>query len=130
MKDNPYFGVGIGNYVWAFTRYRPEPLYNLRVHYAHNDYLHVAAELGVLGPIIMIWMIFTILLRGFTNAGSPLVLGLTTGALSLTLHGLVDFNFHIPANALLFIVFAGMIFSITGRDQKPATPYKGFWWQD
>ena len=31
------------------------------------------------------------------------------GALSLSLHGLVDFNFHIPANMLLFTVYLAIV---------------------
>jgi len=37
------------------------------------------------------------------------VLGCAIGVLSMALHGLVDFNFHIPANMILFTIYAAII---------------------
>jgi hypothetical protein len=43
-------------------------------------------------------------------------LGCAIGILSLSLHGLIDFNFHIPANMLLFSVYAGLIMAPAKED--------------
>jgi O-antigen ligase len=106
---NTLIGTGIGTFVWGFPRYRPEGL-AAQANAAHNDYLQMAAEMGVLAPILMMWIFFIIVKRGFTkNDPSFLSIGCATGVLSLAIHGLVDFNFHIPANMLLFTVYAGII---------------------
>jgi len=39
----------------------------------------------------------------------PVAAGCAAGVLSLSLHALVDFNFHIPANMILFTVLAGCV---------------------
>jgi hypothetical protein len=41
---------------------------------------------------------------------------LAIGVFSLVLHGLTDFNFHIPANMLLFSVYAGLIMAPAKED--------------
>ena len=115
IKDNPLIGTGIGTFVWGFPRYRPEGLY-ARAHYAHNDYLHMAAEMGPAGAIIMIWILMMIIKEGFSEKNqSPYIIGCAAGVLSLSLHGLIDFNFHIPANMLLFVVWAAFIMRESSR---------------
>jgi len=122
IKANPLIGTGIGTFEWGFSRYRPEGL-NVRANFAHNDYLNMMAEMGLLALPLMLWMIFSIISAGFkwqdksktenskSNFGllEAVVLGSAIGILSLSLHGLVDFNFHIPANMLTLSVLAGII---------------------
>ncbi|MCK5161497.1 MAG: O-antigen ligase family protein [Candidatus Aureabacteria bacterium] len=113
IQSNPLTGTGIGTFVWGFSRYRPVGL-NARAHYAHNDYLHMAAEMGIFALPLMIFMLVIIISRGLTKGVfHPVVLGCAVGMLSLSLHGLVDFNFHIPANMLLYIVYAAIIMKET-----------------
>lgn len=109
IKESPVIGTGIGTFIWAFNRFRPEGL-NVQANFAHNDYLNMAAEMGIPAPIIMIWLIFIIIRTGISRAGLyPEALGCAIGVLSLSLHGLVDFNFHIPANMLLFTVWMAIV---------------------
>lgn len=113
IKNSPLIGIGIGNFDWGFSRFRPEGL-DVRACFAHNDYLHMAAEMGILAPLIMILLLAIVIGRGiggYEGRGKihPVILGCTMGMLSLALHGLVDFNFHIPANMILFTVYAAII---------------------
>lgn len=109
IRANPLIGTGIGVFDWGFYRYRPEGL-NVRAVHAHNDYLHMAAEMGMLAPLVMVWLFALVVSRGFRKKNfSSVTLGCAIGVLSLSLHGLVDFNFHIPANMLLFSVFVGAV---------------------
>jgi hypothetical protein len=39
------------------------------------------------------------------------------GMLAMLLHGLFDFNFHIPANAIYFSFLAGIFFFIPSSDR-------------
>jgi O-antigen ligase len=116
IGDNLWTGAGIGTYYWAFPPYRSEVFYILQIAHAHNDYLQMAAEMGIGALLLMIWALALLLKRGFSNAGGhPVLLGCAAGILSLSLHGLVDFNFHIPANMILFTVYAGFIMAEEGR---------------
>ncbi|MBM3252504.1 MAG: O-antigen ligase family protein [Candidatus Omnitrophica bacterium] len=130
IKANPLIGTGIGTFDWGFQAYRPEGL-RVRAYFAHNDYLHMMAEMGLLALPLMLWMIWVVVTAGFKwkedkgqDAGGDnykhekksrltltegVVLGAAVGVLSLSLHGLVDFNFHIPANMLVVAALSGII---------------------
>ena len=136
IKHHPVIGTGIGTFVWAFPGHRPGGL-GVRAYYAHNDYLHGVAEMGLVVVPIILWMIVSFLKNGFgydPNRKSRLIfvgkrqkidldlmegimLGGTAGILSLCLHALVDFNFQIPANMLVISALAGIIM-VVGKERK------------
>ncbi|MDD5681457.1 MAG: O-antigen ligase family protein [Candidatus Omnitrophica bacterium] len=118
IKHNPLIGCGIGDYVWAFPRFRPEGL-NVQANFAHNDYLQAAAEMGILAPLLMVWIFCTIMYSVIRQDKIDLVrIGCATGILSLFLHGMVDFNFHIPANMLLFTVYVAIVMSVLHKPEE------------
>ena len=45
-------GTGIGTFIWAFSAYRPEGL-QAQANFAHNDYLHMASEMGVASLVFL-----------------------------------------------------------------------------
>ncbi len=127
IKNNPVIGTGIGTFVWAFPQYRQKEL-NVRARFAHNDYLHIAAEMGIMAALLMIFIFGYLIVYGvkrvshkYANRFSQpkklfsirdgILLGCAVGILSLSLHGLVDFNFHILANILMVAALAGIITS-------------------
>lgn len=110
--DHPLTGTGLGTLQVVFPPY--ESLYDGKiVNHTHNDYLEALAETGLLGGLCCAWFLGVLLseslrrLREPNNsfAGTLQVSGLIacTGLLA---HSLVDFNLHIPANALLFFLMA------------------------
>ena len=106
--DKPLVGVGVGDFDHGFYRFRPEGL-NGRAVYAHNDYLQATSEMGIFAPILIIWIFFITVITGLKNRSNPYAMGCAIGIMSLALHGLVDFNFHIPANMVLFTVWMGIV---------------------
>ncbi|MCK5015315.1 MAG: O-antigen ligase family protein [Candidatus Omnitrophica bacterium] len=114
IKDHPWTGTGIGTFAWAFPKYRPEG-FGVRFYYTHNDYIQTIVEMGVLVIPILVWGIFVILKRGFGRGRDEFLLKRATrlacgvGILSLMLHGLVDFNFHIPANMIIFVCLVAIV---------------------
>jgi len=114
IADYPLTGIGPGVFKSAFTQYQPP---GLRVHFvmAHNDYLHFISETGLLLIPVIIWMIIALYRKGFEKLKSPsrLVRATTLGALSgitaILFHSVVDFNLHIPANAIMFVVLAAIV---------------------
>lgn len=114
IKDYPYFGTGPGTYAAAFPKYQPPGLGYL-FRNVHNDYLHFTADTGVLIIPAMLWILFAFFRKGFKNMSdaSRQTRGFSLAALAalvaILIHSISDFNLHIPANALLFVVIAGMV---------------------
>jgi len=110
--DRPVIGTGLGTLQIVFPRY--DSLYDGKIiNHTHNDYLEALAETGVLGGLCCAWFLGVLLLdslRGLAELGSSFGASLNlsglVGCCGLLVHSLVDFNLHIPANALLFVVAA------------------------
>jgi O-antigen ligase len=108
VRDHPLSGTGIGTFHWSFIGHRTKAVHSTRPYYVYNEYLQAAAESGVPATIIMIAFILAVLVIGYRSSSATMI-GCATGILSLALHGLIDFNFHIPSNLLFFILCAGFI---------------------
>lgn len=109
IMHNPVIGTGIGTFAWGFPGYRPQGM-TAFVNFAHNDYLETACEMGLPGLLVMLWIIIVVIKAGVRRKGlSPERLGCVIGVLSLSLHAMTDFNFHIPANMLLFTMYLAIV---------------------
>jgi len=115
VRNHPILGSGLGTLVVVYPRY--ETTYDGKVvEHVHDDYMELLAETGLLGGIC--GLSFLVLLyrqarnnfeaaqghfsRAIHAAGIVAVAG-------LLLHSFVDFNLHIPANALLFFLQVQMV---------------------
>ena len=114
ISHNPLLGVGLGAYGTAFSIYT-ESNGAVRVPQAHNDYLQVVADGGIVGGIIALWflaLIFKSIWRGI-NHSDPLIAGLALGCgggmTAILVHSLIDFNLQLPANALLFLLLTAVV---------------------
>ena len=108
--DYPIHGAGLGSLVAVYPRY--ETFYDgLTVDHVHNDYMELLAETGLLGGVCglaFLWILFREARRGFEAEQGHFSRAIHAGAIAavcgLLLHSLVDFNLHIPSNALLFLL--------------------------
>lgn len=113
VMDHPVMGVGLGAYQVAYTRYDPSSG-TQRVEQAHNDYLQILADAGILGGAIAIAFIVLLFVRGLqaTATGDrqrrALRAGALTGCFALVVHSFVDFNLQITANAQMFLALAAL----------------------
>jgi len=112
FADHPVMGTGAGTLVSVFPKY--ESMYDGKVvDHAHNDYVELLAETGVIGGLLAGAFLVLLGLQSFRRLehNSPaFLLAVQMGALvscfGLFVHSLVDFNLHIPSNALLFLLLA------------------------
>ncbi len=110
--DHPFVGTGLGTLQIVYPPY--ETLYDGKiVNHTHNDYLEALAETGILGGLCCAWFLAVLFseslkrLRQLNNSfiGTLQLSGLVASA-GFLVHSFVDFNLHIPANALLFFLLA------------------------
>lgn len=124
-------GFGLGMYKYASFQYRFPVEHNIvrygkRAESAHNEYLQIAVELGVLG--IGLFLIGVVVWMGETRAvlrgpmkprERGLVVGAAGGVLAILSHGAVDSVFHEPALVILLVVCGGLVFPFrTFRDSS------------
>jgi len=118
IRKHPFLGLGIGTFGVHYPEYQGKVLaqegkgkyirFAAKSINAHNDYLHMGAEIGIIGLIALFWLILTYYQKGFAwikkRKGKErlLVIGLMGGATVLLTHALLSFPFHIIQNGLLF----------------------------
>lgn len=112
--DHPWAGTGLGTLQLVFPAY--ETFYDGKiVNHTHNDYLEGLAETGIAGGLCCAWFLGVLLfdsLRRLSQAArafsSTIQLSALVACLGFLTHSFVDFNLHIPANALLFFLMANL----------------------
>ena len=110
--DHRWTGTGLGTIQTVFTAY--ETLYDGKiVNHSHNDYLEALAETGIAGGVCCLCFIgglFFVSLRWLLQVDKSFAAALHLSGLvacvGILVHSFVDFNLHIPANALLFFLMA------------------------
>ncbi len=115
--DFPLFGVGYAAFPVIFPHYQPAAIQS-RVLQAHNDVLQLLAETGWVGCLTLGWgflWVITDIVKRWHPRRDPFVQNMASAGLAallaMTLHALVDFPFHVPANALLFTVVLGLTYA-------------------
>lgn len=114
FREQSVLGVGLGAFQTAFYRYNAA---GAGVYaQAHNDYLQLLAEVGIVGAIPAALALFVFIrrrvvpaMRFRVRADRYLTLGLAMAIVSLLLHSFVDFNLQIPAVGFLFVVTGGLL---------------------
>jgi O-antigen ligase len=112
FRDHPWTGTGLGTLPIVYPAY--ESLYDAKfVNHAHNDYLEALADTGTLGGLCcaaFLGLLFFASLRALLLVDRPFAASLhlsgLLGCSGFLVHSFVDFNLHIPANALLFFLVA------------------------
>jgi O-antigen ligase len=131
FSSNPILGAGLGAYETVYPMYTHSNGF-LLVQYAHNDYLQLLADAGIVGGIAGVWfllLVFRAIARGMRSTDSlmaGLALGCGGGIFAILVHSLFDFNLQIPSNCLLFLVLVAVVARIaeTVIDVAPETALK------
>jgi O-antigen ligase len=126
----PVLGWGLGTFPIVYPEFRTFYT-NFFVNEAHNDYLQLLVEMGLLGFATMLWFLVTIYTRALkkiknwpSEMSGALTLACMLGLSGILVHSAVDFNLQIPANAALFYVLCTMAaaepFSKPARKRRAA----------
>ena len=115
IRDFPWTGTGLNTYGASMLFYQEHGLETHNVE-AHNDYLQIAAEGGVLLGIPAAWLLFVLVReirrrfreRADDEMGYWLRVGATTALVAIALQETVEFSLQMPGIAALVAVVAAI----------------------
>jgi O-antigen ligase len=133
IRLSPWVGTGSGTHLIYGRLFRRQQIQVDPVH-AHCDYLELVAEYGIVGAVCMALFLIAHIRRGlrsyseilrrriipsgFHHSNSFAVqLGALCAVAGLAIHSVVDFDMHIPGNALVFAFLFGVLAN-PGMDRR------------
>jgi len=111
-------GSGVGSFEDYFEPYKSSVLGRYRYDHAHNDYLEILVTRGLVG-VSLLYAIIGSAFVGYRRqckgdfAPLDMTFFMMWSIIAFCLHMLVDFNFHIPANQLIFVLLLSYVVAVT-----------------
>lgn len=126
INAHPFLGTGLGSFAVVYTRYDSRNgLY--RLEQAHNDYLQVLSDGGIVGAMLGLLFIIMLFRMGVARRESRdefrsgVAVGALAGCFAVLVHSFFDFTLHTTSNALLFLVLAALA-TVNGRVEQSTAP--------
>ena len=114
IKANLPFGAGFGAFGVAYTPH--DTMSGLeRVEQAHNDYLQVLADAGLVGLVIGAFFLFRLFVAGRAAAAIKntyrrgIAFGALAGIFAILVHSIFDFVLHTTAVSVLFLTLVALL---------------------
>ncbi|PKP59526.1 hypothetical protein CVT91_06545 [Candidatus Atribacteria bacterium HGW-Atribacteria-1] len=139
IKDYPILGSGLGTFKYNSLNYQAKFFdhgqnRSLYPHgfadKAHNEYLQLGAEIGIIGLGIFLWLIISYfsyglkLLRKIRDDGSGYkqgaIIGLMGAVVAVLVDGIFGFPLHLPATIVLFWLALGFTIAVGLKDEVNA----------
>ena len=128
FRRKPLLGWGLGTFPTVYPQFRSFYT-NFFVNEAHNDYLQLLAETGVLGFGTMLWFLAVVFRRGMgkirnwtSDVSAASTLACLLGLTGILVHSFFDFNLQIPANAAIFYVYCSIAAALPLLQRKRKRP--------
>ncbi|MFA5159354.1 MAG: O-antigen ligase family protein [Candidatus Omnitrophota bacterium] len=106
IRAHPLTGVGLGNFDLAGSRY------------AHNSFLQLWAETGIVTVVSFLWLIVIILKNSWKLSERKLTTGLVAGICVFLVHNLMDFSLFLPAVSSIWWIMLGLLYLPTRQGEK------------
>jgi O-antigen ligase len=122
IKAHPILGTGLGAFGVIYTRFDTRNGF-FRLEQAHNDYLQVLSDGGIIGAVLAISFVVLLFLGALRGLESKddfrrgVAMASLAGCVGVLVHSFFDFTLHTPSNALLFLVLAGLA-TLNGRVEQ------------
>ncbi|PYV29680.1 MAG: hypothetical protein DMG09_29455, partial [Acidobacteria bacterium] len=118
VRDFPVIGAGLGSFRSLYPRYKTGNFLSETTH-AENDYIQWTMETGFLGLalLVLVASIFAHhvacrLKKRKDYYSRSLAYGALFSITSVSFHNFMDFNMHIPSNALTMVCVAALCFLV------------------
>jgi putative inorganic carbon (HCO3(-)) transporter len=123
IKTHPVIGFGANTFMHNYRFYKESPEYNNQITsdyiYAHNNFLHMAAEIGLVGLGIFIWLLYNI----FKESGNiyrwlednylkVVCLSLIACVIAFLVNGLTESSLYSSRVAGIFWYLAGFLLAL------------------
>ena len=148
VRDHPLFGTGLGSWLHAFRGYVSPPVEGGIWDHAHDEYLELAAETGILGVTLAACFAIAVVYairrarrrvaiadarrerRERTFSDPPewrmalgehrvLAWGLAGGVAAALVHSVVEFGLHMPGNFVLLMATVGLlVMALPARESR------------
>jgi len=123
IRAHPIVGVGANTFMKNYKRYKEASEYRGIVTqdymYAHNNFLHMASEIGLAGLGIFIWLLYTLfvqcvrIIRKLSEPYMRIVsLSFTACLIAFLVNGLTESSLYYSRVALLFWYLAGCALAV------------------
>jgi O-antigen ligase len=122
IRADPLLGSGLGAFGVVYTKYDTRNGM-FRLEQAHNDYLQVLADGGLVGAGFALFFVAMLFRMSFTRCDSRdefrrgVAIGAISGCFAVLIHSFFDFTLHTTSNALLFLVLAALA-TLDGRVEE------------
>lgn len=119
IKAHPWLGTGLGAFGVVYTQYDSRNGL-FRLEQAHNDYLQIFSDGGVIGAALALAFVIILFRRAFVRVHSKdefrrgIALAAVGGCFAVLVHSFFDFTLHTTSNALLFLVLSALA-TLNGR---------------
>ena len=124
VKDHPIIGASLSGYKTALVPYHTRTYIEI-FQYPHSLILNVWVELGILGVLFMLWIIFGLTKSIKSNKQAwkhPLYVAALAACLHMIIHGMVDVPFFKNDLAVLTVILIALIGSYTYVPSNQALP--------
>jgi O-antigen ligase len=128
IKDHPLVGTGLGAFGASYPRYDTANG-TYRLEQAHNDYLQILTDGGVVGGVLGLLFVVVLLRVALRRMQSRdkfrrgVALGALAGCAGALVHSFFDFTLHTTANALMFLVLAALA-TADSRVEQPEEAHR------
>lgn len=127
IRERPILGLGINTFMANYMRYAVGAMQGPA--YAHNCFLQITAETGVLGLTAFLWFLWKLFSSGWqalkttsspTETSKPILAGVLAGLMAFLVQSAFDTNLYSLRQAVLFWSLSGLAVSLSASAaQRP-----------
>lgn len=126
FNDHQLFGIGAGNFKELYNSQYISPMAKEPgLGHAHNNFLHILAEMGIMGFTSFMYLFGYILVKAYRkymrDPDNVYMLALLLVTISLNVQGLTEYNFDDSAVIRMYWFITGLVYVADTLDFNVAT---------